>query len=204
MMVGSEVVMELTPRFDAALAYASEAHRSQCRKSKQVPYVAHVLGVASIALEFGATEDEAIGALLHDVAEDCGGEPRLADVKLRFGEAVAAIVRGCSDSLLTDPHARKSPWRPRKEEYVASIAKKSASIRLVSCADKVHNATDILRDCRIHGTATTFQAFSGGLDGTLWYYRSLVTAFRETQTVPALVDELDRLVTQMEAVVRGG
>lgn len=196
--------MELTPRFDAALAYASDAHRTQRRKGKQVPYVAHLLGVASIALEFGATEDEAIGALLHDVAEDCGGEPRLADVAARFGDAVAAIVRGCSDSLLEDPHARKSPWRPRKEEYVASMAKKSASIRLVSCADKVHNATDILRDCRLHGPAKVFRAFSGGQDGTLWYYRSLVTAFRDTGTVPALVDELDRIVTQVEAAARGG
>lgn len=194
--------MDLSPKFEAALLYACEAHRAQRRKGKNVPYVAHLLGVASIALEFGASEDEAIGALLHDVAEDCGGEPRLAEVRARFGEAVAAIVRECSDFVSLDGEEDEAPWRQRKEEYLAAIGGKSSAARVVSCADKLHNATDILRDLRRVGVDATFMRFNGGREGTLWYYRALVVAFRESGTCGDLVAELDCVVSEMVEVAR--
>jgi (p)ppGpp synthase/HD superfamily hydrolase len=151
----------------------------------------HLLGTASIALEHGATEDEAFTALLHDAVEDHGRE-QLVTIRERFGDAVAAIVVGCSDSDVTP----KPPWRTRKEAYVRHLPDASASVRLVSAADKLHNARAILTDYRAIGDAL-WRRFRGGKDGTLWYYRALVEAYRKAGTTP-LIEELDRVVSEIE------
>ena len=152
--------MNLSPRFDQALHYAALVHAGQSRKGTDIPYLAHLLGVASIALEHGANEDEAIGALLHDAGEDAGGDGRIEDIRHRFGDAVADIVQGCTDAV-TLP---KPPWRKRKEDYIAHVPKASASVRLVSASDKLHNARAILRDYRRLGEAL-WPRFNGGNDG---------------------------------------
>jgi GTP pyrophosphokinase len=182
----------LSARFEQALAFAAQLHKDQLRKGSQVPYLAHLLGAAGIALDHGADEDEAIAALLHDAVEDQGGAPTLELIRERFGDNVAAIVAGCTDS----DAARKPPWRQRKEAYVAHIAKAPASVRLVSAADKLHNARAILEDYHAQGDVL-WNRFSGGREGTLWYYRALVEAFRSAGSLP-LVEELDRVVTEIE------
>jgi (p)ppGpp synthase/HD superfamily hydrolase len=184
--------MKLSPRFDQALHYAAAIHREQVRKGTEIPYIAHLLGVASIALEYGATEDEAIGALLHDAAEDAGGLARIGDIRRHFGDAVAAIVEGCTDAVVMP----KPPWRKRKEDYIADVASASPSVRLVSAADKLHNARAILSDYRRHGEAL-WSRFNGGRDGTLWYYRAVIEAFGGAEKNP-LVEELDRTVSEIE------
>src|SRR5687768_9964743 len=126
----------LTERFEQALAYAMVVHDGQVRKgtatekSSGLPYVSHLLQVAGLALQYGANEDEAIGALLHDAAEDGGGLPRLRDIEDRFGATVASIVHGCSDSF----EMPKRPWLERKLEYLARIPDEPASVILVSAA----------------------------------------------------------------------
>ena len=182
----------LGPRFEEALTYAARLHREQVRKGSGVPYLSHLLGVAGIALEHGASEDEAIAALLHDAVEDQGGAPTLAEIRGRFGDTVADIVAGCSDTDVVP----KPPWRPRKEAYVAHLASASPSARLVSAADKLHNARSILTDYRRLGEAV-WSRFAGGKEGTLWYYRAVVQAFRAYEPTP-LVDELERAVEEME------
>jgi (p)ppGpp synthase/HD superfamily hydrolase len=184
--------MNLSSRFDQALQYAAVIHAHQVRKGSGVPYIAHLLGVASIALEYGANEDEAIGALLHDAGEDAGGLGRIKDIRVRFGDAVADIVEGCSDSFAIP----KPPWRERKQAYIDHVPGASASVRLVAAADKLHNVNAILRDLR-QGTADVWSRFKGGKDGTIWYYRELVKAFQKAGTVP-VVEELDRVVTEIE------
>lgn len=183
----------LSDRFDKALVYATLIHAGQFRKETGVPYIAHLLGVASIALEYGATEDEAIAALLHDAGEDAGGVGRIEDIRTRFGDKVARIVEGCTDAV-TVP---KPPWRERKEKYIAHLKSADASTILVSASDKVHNARAILRDLRRHGDKV-FNRFTGKKEGTLWYYRALVIAFREHSDHTDLIDELDRVVTEIE------
>lgn len=184
----------LTDRFDNALAYASGIHRGQFRKGTTIPYVSHLLGVASLALEAGADEDQAIAALLHDAVEDQGGASRLADIRARFGDRVAAIVDDCTDADI-EP---KPAWRPRKEAYVASLSNKAADSLLVSLADKTHNARAILADHRIHGEAV-WERFTGRKDGSLWYYSALSVAFDAHLPGPAakqfaaLVEEMQRL-----------
>src|SRR2546421_6101940 len=139
--------MQLSPQFEKALIYATRIHGGQLRKKTRIPYIAHILGVCAIAMEYGANETEAIAALLHDAVEDCGGAKRLRDIERKFGKAVAKIVAGCTDTDETP----KPPWRARKEAYVAHLKQASASTRLVSAADKVHNARAILRDLREQG-----------------------------------------------------
>jgi GTP pyrophosphokinase len=167
-------------------------HAGQFRKGTDIPYVAHLLGVASIALEYGATEFEAIGALLHDAGEDAGGRGRIEDIRQRFGNSVADIVQGCTDSEVVP----KPEWRKRKEDYIAHVPEATHSVRLVSASDKLHNARAILRDYRAHGEEL-WTRFTGGKEGTLWYYRALVTAFASVQK-NELVAELDRVVTEIE------
>jgi (p)ppGpp synthase/HD superfamily hydrolase len=188
----------LGPRFEQALPYAAQLHRDQVRKGTGIPYVSHLLAVAGIVLEHGGSEDEAIAALLHDAVEDQGGAPTLQAIRLRFGETVAAIVEGCTD---TD-EMPKPPWRPRKEAYIAHVASASPSVRLVSAADKLHNARTILADYRRGGDAV-WDRFSGGKAGTLWYYRTLVEAFRRHGLTP-LVEELERVVGELEQLAGQG
>src|SRR5688572_20233218 len=160
-----------TERFASAMAYAYQVHNGQRRKGSGVPYIAHVLGVAAIAMEYGADENQAIAALLHDAAEDGGGEATLAEIRARFGDAVADIVLGCSDSLVEDPED-KLPWRERKENYLAHLENASSSVCLVSAADKLHNVRSIMRDYREHGEEI-WERFQGRRDGTLWYYETV-------------------------------
>src|SRR6266478_1685727 len=139
----------LTDRFDRALLYASHVHGGQVRKGTSTPYVAHLLAVAATVLEYGGDEDLAIAALLHDSVEDQGGKGRLEDVRNRFGEGVARIVKSCSDSLAdTGKGERKAHWRERKDAYLARLRTADEDILWVSLADKVHNARTILRDLR--------------------------------------------------------
>jgi (p)ppGpp synthase/HD superfamily hydrolase len=183
----------LSPRFAEALAYATEVHAGQSRKGTSVPYVAHVLGVCALVLEDGGGEDEAIAALLHDAVEDGGGPPVLAEIRRRFGDRVAEIVRACSDTDETP----KPPWKERKTRYVAHVRTAGPDARRVSCADKLHNARAILRDYRLHGERL-WSRFNAPPEEQLWYYRSLVEAFRQPGRT-ALVDELERVVGELEA-----
>ena len=184
--------MHLSPKFEQALQYAVLVHAGQLRKGTDIPYISHLLGVTSIAMEYGANEEETIGALLHDAGEDAGGDGRIEDIRQRFGDAVGDIVLGCTDAV-TIP---KPPWRKRKEDYIAHVPQASASVRLVSAADKLHNARAILRDFRQHGD-DVWSRFKGGKVGSLWYYRSLITAFRQAGN-NELIEELDRVVTELE------
>jgi (p)ppGpp synthase/HD superfamily hydrolase len=182
----------LTRRFDEAFAYARETHAPQTRKGTGVPYIGHLLGVASIVLEDGGSEDEAIAALLHDAPEDHGGRERLEDIRARFGDTVAKIVEDCTDSWSMP----KRPWPERKMAYAEHARTLSASSLRVSAADKVHNAYAILRDLRTVGERV-WDRFNASADDIVNYYRSLVRSYREAGG-GRLVDELDRIVRGIE------
>src|ERR1700686_1824123 len=182
------------PRFLRAFLFAAEKHKGQTRKASTVPYIAHLMGVASLVLEAGGDEDLAIAALLHDVVEDCGGASMLKEVRRRFGKRVAKVVDGCTDAD-TDP---KPPWRARKEKYLRHLKTADADTRLVSAADKLNNVRSILSDYRAIGEPV-WSRFNGGREGTLWYYRTLLEVFlrhqrnRITQDLELAVHELDSL-----------
>lgn len=188
----------LTSKFDEALAFAVDLHRAQPRKGTGVPYVSHLLSVAALVLEHGGTEEQAIAALLHDAVEDQGGRPTAEAIRARFGNLVADIVEGCTDTDIVP----KPPWRARKEAYVTRVRREPAHVRLVSAADKLHNARTMVTDLRIHGPIL-WTRFNAGRDETLWYLGALVEAFREAGTAP-VVEELARTVAELEAVSRDG
>lgn len=181
--------MALGPRFDVALGYAAAHHRHQIRKGSGIPYIAHLLAVAALAIEHGADEDEAIAAVLHDVIEDQGVSA--AELTKLFGERVAAIVQGCSDTDVVP----KPPWRERKERYIAHVRHAPPSVKLVSMCDKLHNARSILADYR-ELREGVWERFTGGRDGTLWYYRELVGAYAGGP--PRLLEELVAVVAEIE------
>ena len=185
--------MKLSNKFEKALVYATRVHGDQTRKKTGIPFVAHILGVTAIALEYGANETEAIAALLHDTVEDCGGAERLHDIREKFGDDVAKIVDGCTDTYETP----KPPWLERKRAYINHLGDSDSCTRLVSASDKLHNTRAILAELRRHGLEV-FERFAGKKDGTLWYYRTLVTAFGQHGDHADLIDELDRVVTEIE------
>jgi GTP pyrophosphokinase len=187
---------QLSERFENALLYATRLHASQTRKGNGVPYVSHLLAVASLVLEAGGGEDAAIAALLHDAAEDQGGHETLADIRARFGARVADIVAACSDTF-EEP---KPPWHERKRAYIAHLRDAPAEVLLVSCADKLHNARAILRDYRTCGERL-WTRFSGGRDGTLWYYRALVEHYRRAPSPPALLDDLEQVLSELDRLL---
>ncbi|RAV17030.1 phosphohydrolase [Mycolicibacterium sp. GF69] len=179
----------LGPKFGEALGFAAELHRTQTRKASDVPYVGHLLSVAGLVIEADGTETEAIAALLHDAAEDQGGEATLARIEERFGSDVAAIVEECSDTVVTP----KPPWRERKQNYIAHLNTASDSTIRVSMADKLDNARAILRDLRRFGP-TVWQRFNtDDPHQHLWYYRSLLEVYRR-RSDSWLVDELSGVV----------
>jgi (p)ppGpp synthase/HD superfamily hydrolase len=163
----------LGERFDRALVLASELHRTQTRKESGTPYIAHLLSVAALAIEHGADEDQAIAALLHDAVEDQGGLPTGERIRGLFGDRVADLVLGLTDAVVTP----KPPWRERKERYLQHLAEAPADLLLISACDKLHNARSIVEDYAVVG-AKLWQRFSGGRDGTIWYYQSLAAIFR--------------------------
>lgn len=187
----------LGPRFDDAMTYAHEAHRTQIRKGSGIPYVSHLLAVAARVIEDGGDEDEAIAALLHDAVEDRGGAARLVEIRARFGETVADLVDACSD---TDQHP-KPPWIDRKTLYLEHLEHASAGALRISAADKLHNATATLRELRDQGPAL-WQRFNATRDQLLWYYAS-VAAVVSRRTPGALADELTRVVTEMHDTAHG-
>jgi len=177
-------------RLSLALTYAVEAHGNQRRKGTDVPYVSHLLGVCSLVLEAGGSPDEAIAALLHDAIEDAGvTREEICD---RFGESVAEIVSGCSD---TDA-VPKPPWRERKVAYIERLAMEGEGVWLVSLADKVHNARATLADYRALGDEL-WGRFNAGRDDQLWYYQQLAEQFKRLRPGP-LADELSNLASELE------
>lgn len=188
--------MSLSARFDEALAYAHEAHRDQLRKGTGIPYISHLMAVAGLVLEHGGDEDTAIAALLHDVIEDGGGDEARQEICRRFGQRVVDIVNECTDAEVIP----KPPWRERKEKYIAHLGHASLQARLVSAADKLHNARAILADYRVVGEAL-WERFNADRDGVLWYYQSLVAAFKEGGTSP-IIEELERVVNELTRLVK--
>jgi (p)ppGpp synthase/HD superfamily hydrolase len=186
----------LTPKFIEALGYAARTHATQTRKASEIPYLGHLLSVAGLVIEADGSETQAIAALLHDAAEDQGGERTLAEIERKFGASVASIVAECSDTFETP----KPPWRARKTRYVDHLRVASDDAVLVSLADKLDNARAILRDFRALGDGL-WQRFSvQDPQLHLGYYRSLLDVFAQ-RTDSWMVGELRSVIDALEQAV---
>jgi (p)ppGpp synthase/HD superfamily hydrolase len=186
--------MKLTQRLGQALTLAIEAHEGQVRKGTNIPYISHPIAVASIALEHGADEDQAIAALLHDAIED-GGANYENRIRVQFGDRVVGIVNGCTDGV-PDDSGQKAPWEERKLKYIKHLSEASDDVLLVSGSDKLHNARSIVEDL-ISSGQSVFDRFTATKAQTLWYYESLSNIFEEKRTPisKALKDTVGRMKT---------
>jgi len=195
-------VLLLSDRFTRAVDYARVLHIER-RKGTEIPYMAHLLGVASLVMgeaghvAFPVTEEMVIAALLHDAAEDHGGEARLKDIEYNFGAKVARMVEGLSDSL-AEGAEDKQPWLERKTTYLARLCDEGAEVQLISAADKLHNARAILDDYRVIGTEI-WKRFKRGRGEQLWYFEELVKKFKATGT-NRIVEELERVVEALKKI----
>jgi (p)ppGpp synthase/HD superfamily hydrolase len=169
--------MALSRRFEEALVFAAHRHRDHFRKASEVPYVSHLLAVAALVMEHGGEEDAVIAALLHDAVED--QKATLRELRDLFGDEVAAVVDACSDTD-EDP---KPPWRERKVAFLETIPSMSAAAKLVVAADKLHNVRSIVEEYRLIGEEV-WERFSGGRDGSLWYYESVAQALIDNGAIP--------------------
>ena len=179
-------------RFEEALLYAVRTHAHQARKGGTVPYLAHLFGVASLVMEDGGSEDETIAALLHDAAEDQGRQERLDDIRSRFGDQVAELVRECSESL-EEP---RPPWHQRKAAYVAHLATASPGALRVSIADKIHNGRSMAADHALVGD-DLWKRFHAPRDDQAAYYQQLVDAFKRAGTRPGPLGIFESLVSEL-------
>jgi (p)ppGpp synthase/HD superfamily hydrolase len=189
--------MEAESLLVRAFAVAVGKHGGQTRKGTAIPYISHPIAVASLVLEDGGTLEDAAAALLHDTIEDTDTTPD--ELRRAFGDRVARIVEACSDRLSrTDP----TPWRERKEAYVARLPDQPEDVLRVSVADKLHNARSIRDDVRMGGVPS-LDRFNGGRDGTLWYYETLVKTYR---SIPACrsgwLPDLERVVDELSRLAR--
>jgi len=196
----NDLQLHLTDRFTRALDYARILHIEQ-RKGAGIPFMAHLLGVASLVMgeagqvPFPITEDMAIAALLHDAVEDHGGAPRLENIRRNFGDQVARMVGGLSDSLAENP-CSKAPWADRKAAYIEKLRIEPADVQLISAADKLHNARTILEDHRVLG-AEVWQRFKRGRNQQIWYFNELLNVFKSAGT-NRIVEEFGRVLDELQ------
>jgi (p)ppGpp synthase/HD superfamily hydrolase len=197
--------LHLGSKFISAVDYARILHIER-RKGTDIPYMAHLLGVASLVMgeaghvAFPVTEDMVIAAILHDAAEDHGGAVRLKDIEHNFGSNVARMVDGLSDSLSGDS-SNKQPWLERKQTYIRRLREEPADIQLISAADKLYNAKAILDDYRKIGPQI-WARFKRGRNDQLWYFEELLKVFKEAGS-NRIVEELERVVKHLRKISAG-
>lgn len=187
-----------SPRLAEAFAFAERIHRGQTRKKTQAPALSHLMAVTSLVLENGGDEEEAMAALLHDGPEDCAGQETLTEIRRLFGDRVAHIVEGCTDSMETP----KPPWQERKNHYIAHLPAADESTQLVSLADKVHNVRSLVTEHRTVGEGL-WERFSATRKESLWYYESLLRVFQEANLKrgAVLVRELAHALEELRSLI---
>jgi (p)ppGpp synthase/HD superfamily hydrolase len=169
----------LTERFTDALVYVARLHATQTRKGKPTPYIAHLFSVTALVLEDGGDETEAIAALLHDALEDQPDKTNPEEISQYFGNVVLGLIQSCTDTPPDYKGGPKSPWRERKEGYLAHLRDTDSRETLrLSAADKLHNLRDLISDYRIQGEEV-WSRFNAGKEEQLWLYQSLLDIFEK-------------------------
>lgn len=184
----------IAEKFELALVYATRLHAKQIRKVDGTPYIAHLLSVAALILEAGGNETEAIAGLLHDSLEDQGGPQTQVEISQQFGAEVLEIIKGCTES----EELPKPPWMERKQRYLYQLQNASPSVRLVSLADKLHNARSLLASLHQHGEEV-WTYFPVGKESSLWFYQALLPIYRTTNH-NSMVQEFERVLFELQSI----
>jgi len=153
-------------RMQRAIALAVRAHSGQVRKSTEIPYVVHPIGVGMILTQSGYDEELVIAGLLHDVIEE--SDVRVSEIEREFGTAVARIVTACTED-------KSESWEVRKQRFVAGMREAPKNVQIVVCADKLDNVLSMIRD-RARCGAALWDRFNRGFEMQRAHYRALVKA----------------------------
>jgi (p)ppGpp synthase/HD superfamily hydrolase len=177
--------MTLDTKIIEAFEFAFHAHQNKYRKGTEIPYICHPLDVASVLMKNNADSDLITAGLLHDVVEDAGVE--LSEIERKFGGAVTELVRGASEppELRTADLDSKQTWRARKQHTIDFSTNASREMKMLSCADKLSNIRDMLRDHQLEGDKF-WERFNASKDEQSWYYRSMVTTFESGEEISDL------------------
>jgi (p)ppGpp synthase/HD superfamily hydrolase len=177
---------------DLAIEVAAMAHEGQVRKGTGIPYISHPYAVGMMLARAGLPEEVIAAGILHDTVEDT--DLTLDYIRSNFGERVAAIVEGCSEP------DRSAHWEERKRHTLEYLRTAPWEVRVVACADKLHNIRSIASDHARLGEAV-WTRFKRGPREQEWYYRGLVASLcdhprdgdPEIPFCPALREEVERL-----------
>ena len=152
------------------------ANKNTCRKSSTIPYIVHPLDVTSTFMKNNAPEHVVIAELLHDVVED--EDCTLSDIRDEFGDDVAALVDEASEpeELINADRGKSKTWPERKAHTIDFIKNAGRNMKLLSCADKLANIRDIIRDYDRLGDGV-WDIFNASKDSVAWYYTSMLDAF---------------------------
>ncbi len=186
--------MFYSKKLTEAFAYAMFLHQDD--KKMGHPILSHVLDVVSLILHFGGDEDTAIAGMLHDTNERAK-KPVLGEIKHKFNDNVAEIVRTCSDS-------KDDTWRVQKQKRIDLVASVDTSALLVLACEVLSNIRRLL--FRLHGAKNKEQVFAylkskGGIEGKLWYYRAFADALRKRKEYPELAYEIGVAVRELENLI---
>lgn len=187
----------LSEKTFSALELAIQLHGRDARKGSNIPYLAHPLSVCAMVELDGGDEHEAIAALLHDVLEDKADQIDSEKIHRLFGRRVLKIIACSIDVPLDYRGGPKPPWKERKIAYLEHARKSDPSLLRVTIADKIDNSRAILADYKRIGDRV-WKKFNAGKDEQLWYYRACFNAYQKAGCEGPLMDELGRLVDEME------
>lgn len=162
---------------EQALIAASKSHRNQCRKNSDIPYITHPVTVGMMLIKAGYEDDIVAAGILHDTVEDT--DLTMMDIQREFGPRIAKIVEGCSE-----PN-KSLPWKERKEHTIEFLRTANEEIRVVACADKLHNIRSIVQDHEQIGDSV-WDRFNAGKDQQAWYYTNIVESLGYLSSFPLL------------------
>jgi (p)ppGpp synthase/HD superfamily hydrolase len=185
-------------RFEMALLYAFQLHSTQTRKGGSIPYIGHLLGVASTVIEAGGDEDQAIAALLHDAIEDQDCTPQ--QIGAIFDARVAGIVLHLSDLAPEGEQRDAANWRWRKERYLTHLREADHDVLLVALADKLYDARSTLHALHAEGESV-WDRFNQPKEQQLWYFRALVDTFKTAKATGVMGPVAMLLLKELAVVV---
>lgn len=152
-----------------AINFAAVKHSSQVRKGTDIPYIVHPFQVGLILIKAGCSDDVVAAGILHDTMEDA--RVKYEELEMEFNKNIADIVKACSEP------DKKKTWEERKEHTIDFLKTASRDVKIVSCADKLHNISSIY-DNWIKVGDSVWLRFKRGKKEQEWYYKELIESLK--------------------------
>ncbi|SFA86204.1 MULTISPECIES: HD domain-containing protein [unclassified Bacillus (in: firmicutes)] len=169
---------------EKALQVASQSHEGQYRKDTTIPYITHPVAVGMMLMKAGYSEEIIAAGILHDTVEDT--TVTLNEIRELFGERIASIVEGCSEP------DKSLSWEERKTHTIEYLKNAPEEIRVVACADKLHNIQSIINDYEQFGDKV-WNRFNRGREQQEWYYTNIIESLAHESDFSLVNDLRDKI-----------